>query len=173
MAKLKGYKKLNNAITAQFTPFGITGAVLGTEYSYVLNDSHITYKITEGDIEDLWMAEFVAERFGYEVKNIFIFSLLHEVGHHLANDEIVDAIADFCDNEKIRIGEEMEENAGDMDIQKKLEWQYFNLPDEIMATQWAVNYAKAHPRKVNKMWKECEKAFHEFYKKNLDKEEFI
>ena len=52
---------------------------------------------------------------------------------------------------------------------KKLEWQYFNLPDEIMATQWAVNYAKKHPRIVNKIWKQMQNALVEFYKANLDK----
>ena len=49
---------------------------------------------------------------------------------------------------------------------KALEWQYFNLPDEIMATQWAVNYAKEHPKKIKKMWKKAQSALLDFYKKN-------
>ena len=173
MAKVKGTKKLCKAISTQLKPFGITKAVLSTEYSYVFADGSVTFKITEGEIEDIWFNEFIEERFGYHVDNTFIMSLLHEIGHAKANWEIEGDISKFCDLEKERIFKGMEEYAGNREEQKILEWQYFNLPDEIMATQWAVNYATKHPKKIKKMWKEFEKAFHEFYEKNLDKEEFM
>ena len=148
MAKVKGAKVLNKAITKELKDFGIKSAVCTDEYSYLFDKKMVTYKLTENTVEDKWFSEFIESRFGYEVRYPFIISLLHEVGHHKANDNIVGDIYDFCMAEKERISEEMI-NADDEE-QKALEWEYFNLPDEIMATAWAVDYAKKHPKKVKK-----------------------
>ena len=164
MAKVKGTKALNKAISTELVPFGISKAVCSDEYAYHFDDEHITFKLTEGTTEDLWFTEFIKERFNYEVRYPFVMSLLHEVGHHKANDEIDGMIYDFCMTEKERISAEME--TADAEKSKVLEWQYYNLPDEIMATQWAVAYAKKHPKKVKKMWAKMQSALMEFYKKN-------
>ena len=37
------------------------------------------------------------------------------------------------------------------------------LPDEIIATAWAVNYAKQHPQKIRKMHNAILNALMEFY----------
>ena len=166
MAKVKGAKVLNKAITKELSAFGIKKAVCTNEYSYVFDKEMVTYKLTEGTAEDIWFTEFIKERFGYEVRYPFIMSLLHEVGHHKANDDICGEVYDFCMAEKKRINDEME--TANVEQSKILEWQYFNLPDEIMATKWAVDYAIAHPKKIKKMWKKSKKALMDFYKKNLD-----
>lgn len=164
--KVKGIKKLNKAISAPLIKnFGISKAICSDDFQYSFANETIYFKITEGTIEDNLFNEFIAERFGLEVSNTFIISMLHEVGHHKANDEIEGAIYDFCIAEKERIEEEMREAVTYEDV-KALEFQYFNLPDEIMATQWAVNYIKNHPKKVTEMWAIWNKAFKKFYKKN-------
>lgn len=162
--RVKGVRKLNKAISATLEPFEIEGATLSDEYSYDYESASVTYKITENTLEDIWFAEFIKERFDYDVRLPFVISMLHEVGHHKANDEIEGAILDFCLVEKKRIEEEME--TADTERSKILEWQYFNLPDEIMATQWAVNFAKQHPATVEKMWLAMRKAFYQFYREN-------
>lgn len=167
MAKVKGIKKLNKAILEQFTQFGIEKTVVTDEFSYIYAKNKITYKITEGDLEDKLFCEHIKERFGYEVKYPFIMFMLHEVGHHLNNDCIDDTLEDFCAREKERIEEEMIEALATDEV-KKLEWQYFTLPDEIMATAWAVDWAREHPTEIEEMWNAIEKAFHKFYAKNLD-----
>jgi hypothetical protein len=106
----------------------------------------------------------VAERFNYVCDVPFVLSLLHEIGHHKANDEIEGAIYDFCIAEKERISEEMQ--TANADQSRALEWQYFNLPDEIMATQWAVNYAKKHPKKIQNMWERMKANILAFYAEN-------
>jgi hypothetical protein len=68
--------------------------------------------------------------------------------------------------EKKLIDEEMQ-SAETREDARRIEWKYFNLPDEILATAWAVNYARKHPKKCAKMWRKCEKALHKFYAKNL------
>ena len=164
MARAKGVKVLNKAISKELAVFGIKKAICYTDYSYLYDEEMVTFKLTENTLEDKWFVEFIKERFDYDVRYPFIISLLHEVGHHKANEEIAGDIYDFCTMEKERISAEME--TADEKRSKQLEWQYFNLPDEIMATQWAVNFAKAHPKKVKKMWKTAQQALLEFYEKN-------
>jgi hypothetical protein len=64
--------------------------------------------------------------------------------------------------EKARIGVEMmvaeTEEEG-----RALSFQYFNLPDEIMATQWAVNYAESHENEL----KEMDERIQPYFKKYL------
>ena len=165
MAKLKGIKKLNKAITAELKPFGISKAICSDEYSYNFDEESVNFKLTEGEIEDKWFIDFIKERFNYTPRYPFVISLLHEIGHHKANDEIVDSISDFCDNEKERISNNMLTAKTTKEC-KILEWQYFNLPDEIMATAWAVNFAKKHPKKIKKMWLKMKEALLNFYEIN-------
>lgn len=165
--RIKGKKKLNKAILAEVAPFGIQSVKLSDEYAYYYEDESISYKLDCGAVEDEWFNEFLEERFSYECKNSaesFVLSILHEVGHHKANDEIEGAILNFCNTEKERIDIEMQ--YADAEQSRVLEWQYFNLPDEIMATQWAVNYAKSHPRKVKKMMERMRASLMEFYMAN-------
>ena len=166
MAKVKGAKVLNKAITEELSTFGIKKAVCTDTYSYLYDKEMVTYKLTENTAEDKWFIEFIKERFDYNVRYPFIMSLLHEVGHHKANDDVCGEVYDFCIEEKKRIEKEIQ--TANAEETKKLEWQYFNLPDEIMATKWAVDYAKAHPKKIKKMWEKSQKALLDFYKKNLD-----
>lgn len=165
MAKLKGLNELNKAVSAEVKPFGIEEAFCeGFNYSYHFDTEKIGFTIVE-DESDRLFNEFIEERFGYTVKSTFIISLLHEIGHYKANDDIIDSVYDFCEEEKERIFSEMS-NAKTLAERRKLQYQYFNLPDEIMATAWAVGYAKKHPKKIKKMWENCEKALHKFYEIN-------
>lgn len=163
MTELKGKDKLNKAISKELKPFGISSANLSDEYAYYFEDESVTFKLTSA-VEDRWFNEFVTERFNYICDVPFVLSLLHEIGHHKANDEIEGAIYDFCIAEKERITKKMQ--TANADQSKVLEWQYFNLPDEIMATQWAVNYAKKHPKKIQKMWEHMKADILAFYAEN-------
>lgn len=165
MAKKKGIKVLNKVVTKELANFGIKKAVCGDEYSYDYEKKVVTFKESENGIEDKWFTEFVKERFNYDVRYPFIISLLHEIGHNKANDDVIGEVYDFCFAEKERIMYETLATDDENEM-KKLSWQYFNLPDEIMATKWAVDYARKHPKKIKKMWKKTRKALLEFYEKN-------
>ena len=163
MAKVKGLKKLNKSVSKVLSPFGIKKAKCSNAYMYHFNKNVVEFQLTE-DYTDELFNDFVRERFDYEVENNFIISLLHEVGHAKANDNIKGDIYDFCLAEKERIHNELMYSSGEEE--RALFYQYFSLPDEIMATQWAINYAETHPKKIKKMWKKCEKSLHEFYRIN-------
>lgn len=161
----KGKKVLNKVVSNELATFGIKKAFCGNEYSYDFDSKTVTFKECENGIEDVWFTDFIKERFNYDVRYPFIMSLLHEVGHHKNNDDVVGAVYDFCISEKERIIYESM-SAEDEQTAKNLSWQYFNLPDEIMATAWAVDYARKHPKKIKKMWKKMRVALLDFYEKN-------
>lgn len=164
MAKLKGKKQLNSAVLKEFSSFGITSAKLTGEYAYLPANFGLTFGL-ELPTEYEWLIEFIQDRFNYTCDNPFLLLFLHEIGHHQTIAYISYGVQKFCDEEKNRIEVAME-FAEDIEEMKKLEFQYFNLPDELMATQWAVNYAKEHPRKTKNMANRLVQSFQKFYKIN-------
>ena len=161
--KIRGLKKLNSVITKQLTPFGIYKALCSDDFSYWYTKEEIHYRL-EQTIEDEWFMDFITETFGYKPTYPFLMSILHEVGHHYTIDDIDTDIELYCEDEKERIENEMQ--TADAERTKALEWEYFNLPDEIVATEWAVAYAAEHTAELAEMWAEILEALQEFYKKN-------
>ena len=159
---LKARKKMNKAVSAELAPFGIRKAKYTGEYSYSFKKNRVDYKVTNTAIEDKWFDEFVKERFRYDVFSDFIISILHEIGHAKANENITDDIYEFCMAEKARITLEMLATETEEEG-RALSFQYFNLPDEIMATQWAVNYAENHENEL----KEMDERIQPYFKKYL------
>ena len=165
---MKGMKKLNKAIKAEVKKFGIEKVGM-SNWEYDLNEQSVSYTLIEGRVEDELFIKFVKERFGFKPLNNFMLSLFHELGHKATYEEILenDVVCDFCQEEKNRIENEME-NATTKKQVKKLEYQYFNLPDEIIATKWAVDYMTKNETEIKEMWKRIEKEILKFYEKNLD-----
>ena len=163
MSHIRGKKALNKTVSTVLAPFGISKAVLSDSYCYMWEKEIVEFSIMS-DIEDDWFNEFINERFGYEVQHNFVISLLHEVGHHFTYNDVDGSVLAFCSDEKERIDVEMED--ADEVRSKELEWQYFNLPDEIVATAWAVKFAKENPEKIEEMWATLRKALFKFYEEN-------
>lgn len=172
--KLKGVKKLNKKMTKALSAFDVK-VKMGKDFAYYCAKSTITFPILEyHSFGNDCLIEFIKDRFDFAKLDTFTTILLHEVGHHMANDEMDGAVGQFCWDEKERIEKELEECANDdLEAQKRLHYQYYNLPEELMATQWAANYIKENLQEVNKLISDCQDAIYEFYAKNLDKEEFV
>ena len=162
--KLKGMKKLNKAISAQLNSFGVAKAELGEEFCCYIEDNIIDYSLVYSDV-DLWFNEYVMETFGYKVDYTFIISLLHEIGHINTIDDISDKAYNRCLKKKEKIYQALKEDVTEQE-EKKLHFKYFNLTDEKMATAWAVEYARKHPKKIKKMWHKIYPAIIEFYNTN-------
>lgn len=168
---MKGLKKLNKAIKAELKPFGIKKVGMAN-WCWYLDGNRIEYTLLENRMEDKMFLKFVKERFGFKPINNFMLSLFHELGHNATYEDFMesDVMYDFCQAEKNRIENEMQFVKSEKDA-KRLEYQYFNLPDEIIATQWAVDYMQNNKEEVKAMWKRIEKEIVRFYEKNLDTEE--
>lgn len=162
--KVKGKKKLNKAITKLVKPFGISEAKLSKEFAYYFNDEHIDFCVTCNTYTDNLFDEFVEKEFGFKNPYPFIISILHEIGHHMTGDQF-DDIYDKIFKKKDSIDAKMAKAKNKKQV-KKLEFEYFALPDEWAATEWAVDYFTQHREECDEMYKKACKALCKFYKKN-------
>lgn len=151
---------LNTLITTELRCFGIERAILGREFEYEYETDVITFCIVP-DYTDRYFSQFLEDRFDYEDKYPFVMSLLHEIGHKENNDDIEGDVYAFCIGEKYKIAKDINE-CNDDDRLQKLYYRYFTLPDEIMATAWAVNYIKKHIKQVKKWEQMFQTAIEEY-----------
>ena len=84
-------------------------------------------------------------------------SFLHELGHHETYELLEDDEIDFSESEKERIRATMESG-------HEANMAYYYLPDEIIATQWAVNFMNEHTDAVIDMINRVSPKIYEFYK---------
>lgn len=164
MAKVKGRKKLNKAITKLVKPFGISKAKVGNDFAYYFNDEHIEFQITCGDWSDQMFDKFLLSKFGIECPYPFVISILHEIGHHITFEELTTAEINKSYKAKDRLAKTFPKATGKK--KEALEFEYFNLPDELAATTWAVDYFSHHREECDEMYKKACKALRKFYKKN-------
>lgn len=126
-----------------------------SNFAYYPSSNKITYSLVvseKGDANFMKSVEF----FNPKVKcDIFLWSILHEIGHHETIDELSDA--DLRNSEFIKFlvaGGTIPEE------------RYYECPDERAATGWAVQYAESHTAILAEFWKELQKAIMRFYKLN-------
>ena len=129
----------------------------GGEFEYNYEDEVVTFTDMNTDTTDEVYRAYVLERFGYKIEHPFAFSVLHELGHCFNNDwnygpfkefDYDNTVSNFCVEQKKEVDKllkEAETKPNYVELYKKILFErYFNLPDEIMATDWAIKYAKRH-----------------------------
>ena len=164
MAKLKGIEKLDRIMTEFVEQFGCT-AELDKEFCYWHEDELVNYTLVISKLIDTTWKEYVLKTFNYKIENIFMFSILHEIGHHFTMDDFPKRQLNF-ENRKVKKIEKALENSNSDELDKKLNFEYFDMPMEKVATKWAVNYYKKHRLEINNFWKKFNKELKNFYKVN-------
>lgn len=151
---LKGIKRISRIINEFLKPFECT-ARMGTDFCYLYHKNLIFYSI-------VWMNNGAEDflnsvlRLEPEVEaDIFLWSLLHEIGHHETYDEISDEENDYCDDTKKKIEEG--------ELPNEL---YYDMIDERLATEWAVEYANTHKEELKAFWGKLQPAIMDFYRLN-------
>lgn len=114
----------------------------GNCFAYHPQEKTITFSLGADDAEDCheWK-EFLAKKFNFSLtkENIFTLSILHELGHHFT-------IELFSDDEwNFQATEEYLRNINDYHERSQA---YFNMPIELLATQFAIDIYRNHPRKM-------------------------
>jgi hypothetical protein len=162
--KLKGTNAFETILTEIASTFGVDKVIIADDCCY-WSDSHtIWIKIVDDEYDKMFM-EFVSERFDIDIGSSLLIGLLHEIGHYETLDEMSELVIDMSDKENDRIEKEMKDTEDWNEI-RRLEWQYFNLPDEIMATYWAVDFIKNNFQLVNIWNKRLQKAYEAFLRIN-------
>lgn len=108
--------------------------------------------ICEGYNYDFSMLEKLIKELGYKGNaNVITIAFLHELGHHFTIKEF-DELERESDNEQRKLlytwidGDD--ETMTDIGLEL-----YYRLPQEIRATQWAINFATKHPIKTKRLEK--------------------
>lgn len=158
MAKIKGLKRINRIIN-DFTQknFGVT-AETGVEFQAFCEGKLINYAFVFSEEDTRFFEEDATKRFPDIHAEIFLWCLFHEIGHCMT-----DHIWTELDNEYFEQMAEKIYYIPDDDLRNDC---YHCLPDEYVATNWAGNYMRKHPKKVAKFWAELQPAILRMYQKN-------
>lgn len=159
MMILKQMIEINNIINEFLEPFELT-AELGTDFAYSFLEDKINYALVIGDTSSKLFMENAEARFPDVYADVFLWSLLHEVGHSETFDDLDDGVEELC----MEIKRELNEH---------LDWSnehrhmiYFNCPDEKAATDWAGEYMMSHKDEITTFWNKLQPAIKKFYELN-------
>lgn len=158
--KLKGVRKLESKVNKFLAPFNLKSK-LGDEFAYFFVSEIVQFSIAITERSDAEYIKFIKNEFDYDVPNMFLFSFLHEVGHHMTNDELEEEDFEEDEFQKFEISEHMND-----DNYEEYSLKYFHCPTEFLANEWAIDYYRNHEEEVNRKGKEMIKAFKHFYKIN-------
>ncbi len=158
---LKGIRKVEKIINDFTTKnFGVT-ARLDTEFEAFCDNGRklvgytlLTDENGEGDfIED------AIKRYPNIKADIFLWALMHEIGHCMTENMWTTEEREYFNNQKEMIEDE------EIEIEAANAW-YHCCPDEFFATKWAGDYMMAHPRKMKNFWNKLQTALLKMYVKN-------
>jgi hypothetical protein len=139
--------------------------VFGTEFAYNTCTHEVMYTLFgDENSNNLFMKNF--NRLAPDIDcDVFLASLMHEVGHHYTIYLLEVEEEDYCSKCKHRIEIESEHLNADSDAERleELHMEYFNLPDEYEATMWAIAYIRNNIEKVREFWSKVQDAIMEFY----------
>lgn len=170
--ELKGVEEVTAIINEFLEPYELT-CKLGPDFAYHPSDNLITYAFTYVDIDaEGFMAS--VERLHPEVHaDIFLWSLLHEIGHHETIDMMTDKENRYCDRFKKKLNKRTEKINKRLAKGKKVKLSamaeleaYYDVLDEKLATEWAVEYANTHQEELAEFWEKLAPAIKNFYEVN-------
>lgn len=141
-------------------------AELDDSFCIYPDESTIAYTLVVGELSDIVWREYVQKTFGYAIENIFVFSLLHEIGHHFTMKNFSSKVWRKEKARERRIEARLRKSK-DENLDRKFYLQYFDLPSERTATKWAVNYAKKNKDELENFWNILNKELQKFYAENL------
>ena len=157
MAKLKGIKRIDRIINDFTAQFGIT-ANLDTEFQAFCNDMTIGYTLVFDAVNKELFIEDVKARYPEVTADIFLWCLMHEIGHCMTEQMWSEEEREYFNYQKDRLAFQEED-------QDRADW-YHACPDEFFATKWAGDYMRKHPKKIAKFWNELQAATMRMYRKN-------
>lgn len=159
----KAKKKLNKAITELVAPFGIDKAIMQKEWMYDFGLNRVEFTLRQ-DWSDKAYNYFLEQEFHLENLNVFIISLLHEVGHFMTEDDFDDMDNLLIYAQKQKILERLRKAKTNKE-RAVIEQDYFRIADEYAATAWAVDFYTNNYKECKKMHKKASKAIRKFHNK--------
>lgn len=140
-------------------PFGLDSD-FDSDFSYDPDDERVYFSIAVSERADRLFKQYVLSHFHFKISNIFMISLLHEVGHAftLGNFSKMEIKTDHFEKETI-------EEMLDADDSDDIYSLYFDLKIEKVATEWAVNYYKENTKRCEDFYSKFVNALRAEYKR--------
>lgn len=151
-------ERITDIIDAFLEKFNLT-SFLGTDFGYYRSSDEVEYPVVITErFEKLW-GDHLNRRFGAEMNvkeiPIFVWSILHEVGHSQTDNYFTDEAKQIFEEYKQNLDGENDEDTE----------EYYNIPEEALATLWAFQYIQANREEVMDLSILLAEAFDEFYNK--------
>lgn len=140
-------------------PFGCDSD-FDTDFSYDPEDEKIYFSIAISERASRLYKEYVKKTFHFNISNIFIMCLLHEVGHFFTLHTFSKMRLQAAHEAK-----EIIEEALEMDDDDDIYSLYFDLSIEKVATAWAISYYKANKKYCEDFYLKFENALMDEYKR--------
>jgi hypothetical protein len=152
---LKGTKELEQAIDKFIEPFGLSSK-LDTDFAYYFEKDLVTFSLFQIDAYNDFILDAESRFPSVLGVHPFMWSLLHEVGHHETWDELTE--------EEIEESMQIKDSIDTDNHSSKM--SYYTCPDEYAATDWAGHYLEENREEVEDFWESLIPLFREFYKLN-------
>ena len=146
--QIKSLQNITNILNTFLEPFDCN-CFAGTDFAYYTASNTISYAFVVLDESADSFLKFTHSLFPNINANIFLWSFLHELGHHETEDDFED--------------EEWKKYRKDI-IKCKTDEEYYNLPIEYAATYWAGEYLTNHMNEIRDLWSKLIPAIKDFYK---------
>lgn len=158
--ELKGVEKVNNVINEFVRQFYLESE-MGEDFSYYYPINKITWSFLMTEDSNRAYKTFLNKHFPDIDCNIFVWSILHEVGHHETIDEW-----DGDDQYEFDIKKENLEQRLVEEDEFKVCSEYYEIPDEMKATTWAAEYIREHKEEIDAFYEKFKKVVYEFVELN-------
>ena len=146
-------KVLNNFLTD--IGFSAIKVRFDTDFAYEYDNDIICYTIIVSERMDrLFYNNMLKRGLGIDC-GVFVASFLHEVGHVATLPTIDEEEMDYILDTKENINPDSDD---DVEL-------YFNLKDEYLATEWAINYINTHIEEIKKLISDFQNEMRKFCKK--------
>ncbi len=164
---LNGINEIDDILNDFLDNFEAT-AHFGSDFCCWIDRNEIEYTVIMPVEETM----FFMERFNELAPDIhcdpFLASFFHELGHLCTDHLVEDEDALYCRDISTEIGKELSEGKETLTFEERRELnrEYFDLPDEKMATEWAIEFMRNNTEVVSKLWEKLHYAIENFYLNN-------
>ena len=149
---MKLISEFNKSLSLWFNAHGITNLefVEGEDFCYYPSLHTVQWGMLTAEKTDNNFRQFFHEYGARGIDNTFIISLLHEVGHYMTIHYF-----DQIDLENDAVAKDNRLSDGTIDTN----YWYWELPIEIAANMWAINWMNEHPAETQELYELCAESF--------------
>lgn len=138
--------ELKKVVADFIEPFGCKSE-MNTDFAYYPNEQIVTWSIFMAEKSDKYFQDYVNTFFPNIEADSFLWSLLHEVGHHMTYNEWTKDQLKLFEERKVEA-----EKTANNEHESYGYYLYFSTEDEWLATRWAAEYMENNSEKVEKFW---------------------